>query len=86
MKLYVWAKSAFFKGNPMDHTWVTSYHLSSVSYKDIRDVINNHQKYWFCKGDFHSTAGTPKFPVGLLTSRSSTDSSAWTSPALLDKS
>ena len=66
MSLYVWVKSAFVNGMPLDHTWVTSYDSRLKTHLTLADVEANDDRYWFCKGDFHPRGVSKQFPSGML--------------------
>ena len=51
--LHAWATDAWFNGNLVDHTWVTTYDNRTTPYPDIPDVQNHGEHYWFSWGDFH---------------------------------
>lgn len=64
--LYIWVTPAWFDGNPLDHTWVTTYDNRAVKHKDISAVINSGQNYWYCWGSFHAQGGNDSNPTGFL--------------------
>lgn len=64
--LYAWANPAFFEGDPLDHTWVTTYDNRVTTYETIDAVKAAGQLYWYCWGDFHATGSTDNFPTGLI--------------------
>lgn len=75
MQLYAWVSNAFSpRGSPVDHTWVTSYDSRINDLKDIAEVINTKEHYWFCWGSFHRkgrlpdpiTTGSPSSPPTCL--------------------
>ena len=53
--LYAWATDAWFNGNFVDHTWVTTYDNTKTAYETIADVQDAGEHYWYCWGDFHAT-------------------------------
>ncbi|MGV2104980.1 hypothetical protein ACQZ4X_02800 [Agrobacterium vitis] len=63
---YAWVNPAFFEGNPLDHTWVTTYDNRVTPYATIDAVTQAGQTYWYCWGDFHPTGSTDDYPNGLL--------------------
>ncbi|MDQ0456654.1 hypothetical protein [Rhizobium paknamense] len=63
---YAWVNPAFFNGNPLDHTWITTYDNRSQTLPTIDSVIAAGQNYWYCWGDFHATGSTDDHPTGLL--------------------
>jgi hypothetical protein len=71
---YAWANPAFFEGNPLDHTWVTTYDNRVTTYQTIDDVKKAGQLYWYCWGDFHATGSTDNFPNGLINQKDGTTS------------
>lgn len=64
--LYAWTAPAFWKGNVLDHTWVTSYDNRKSNLQDIAEVVKSGENYWYCWGRFHASGGTPKHPDGFL--------------------
>ena len=43
--LHAWATDAWFNGNLVDHTWVTTYDNRTTPYPDIPDVQNHGDHY-----------------------------------------
>ncbi|BCH64267.1 hypothetical protein RvVAT039_14830 [Agrobacterium vitis] len=42
---YAWVNPAFFEGNPLDHTWVTTYDNRVTPYATIDAVTQAGQTY-----------------------------------------
>ena len=64
--LYAWAVPAFSTGPPVDHTWVTTYDNRVKVYSSDQQVAAAGECYWYCRGSFHSTGGTPNNSAGFL--------------------
>jgi hypothetical protein len=64
--LYAWSVPAVFRGNIVDHTWVTTYDNRIDRLLNIREVVGAKEHYWYCWGDFHAAGATPRKPDGFL--------------------
>jgi hypothetical protein len=64
--LYAWATDAWFDGNVVDHTWVTTYDNRLTPYCPIGDVVAHGESYWYCWGDFHVHGHDPHGGPGAL--------------------
>lgn len=66
--LYAWCVPAWFNGNVLDHTWVTSYDNRTVLHPSINDVKGAGDYYWYSWGSFHPKGGVPGRPDGFILS------------------